>query len=119
MMGIGAQATPCTITPQGSTRIFVIFTGNVRNTANNAGANIILRYGTGTAPINGAAQTGTQASGPLGFTAAAPGQQVPFAAQSLIGSLTIGTTYWIDLSLNVVTGGTASITQVSCSAFEV
>jgi hypothetical protein len=42
----------------------------------------------------------------------------PFSLNAIVQSLTIGTTYWIDVSLIAITGGTASIKNLSVSIIE-
>lgn len=117
MNGLGAAAAPCTITPLSTGRVTFNINGNVTNSIILDGAQLILVYGTGTAPANAAAATGTVIS-------ATQTPAVPVAAQnqgfSITGSATglslVAT--WFDLQISDVTGGTASVTNITCSAFE-
>ena len=114
MMGLAGSITTRT------GRAVVIVTGTIADSIANDGGQVQIRYGTGTAPTNGAALTGT-AVGSLqqftaGATAAAKGG---FAVAAVVTGLTGGTAYWLDLSLAAITGGTATITGVSIAAFDI
>ena len=113
MMGLAGAITPA------NTRIFVTITGSVANDTAPNGAQVQIRYGTGTAPVNGAALTGTTAGSLQQFTLSLSGQKVPFSVSAVITGLTAGTAYWLDTGLAAITAGTATITQVSVSAFDI
>lgn len=116
MQGIG---TNMSITPLQTGRIHIVITGTIFNaTAIADGAIAALRYGTGTAPANGAAATGTAASNPVRYVAATTAGKVPFALTAVVTGLTLGTAYWIDLTLGNITAGTATITDISATAIE-
>jgi len=113
MMGIGKSFTPVK-----SGKVLVLVCGTVTNSTISDGAGINYRYGTGGAPVNGAAATGTASSiATQNVTVAAAAELIPFC---IVGteSLTPNTTYWFDLQLNNITGGTATLTQVSFSIVE-
>jgi hypothetical protein len=112
MIGAGA-----TITPKAGGIVTVTVSGNLVNNTLGDGSTADLRYGTGTAPANGDAVTGTRCAGDayVGTTAAAV-EHSPFSLTCIIAGLTIGTPIWIDLSFAAVTGGTASITQLNIAA---
>jgi hypothetical protein len=113
MMGLARSITV------GSSGILeIIIGGTVTNTADGDGAGFQIRYGTGTAPTNGVAVTGTQlgniqefVNGPL----TASGLNVPFSLNGIVGGLTPGTVYWIDIALQSITGGTSAIGFMSCT----
>lgn len=115
MMGLGST---CTITPANSTRIVVSVSGNVSNDTTGDGVFARIHTGTGTAPTNGAASAGTARTqnGSATLLTAAP--LVPWAQTWTVTGLTPGTAVWIDLLLGAVTGGTATIRNVNCSAVE-
>lgn len=111
-----------TLTPQVTGRVLVIVSGNMSNSTAAAGngAKAQIRYGTGAAPANAAALTGTAmgnivstileratASDPLGFTVI-----------GVVSGLVLGTAYWLDLSLAAVVAGTAILTNLSIVAIE-
>lgn len=116
MMGLAGS-----ITPNQTGRVLVIVTGNLASDTNADGAKARLRLGTGTAPSNADALTGTI----YGTIAVSTGtgllanDKEPFALQALVTGLTVGTAYWIDCDLAAIAGGTASISDVYISAFEV
>jgi hypothetical protein len=115
MMGLGST---CVYTPRGSGSVLVTVTGILTD---SAAGNCTLggRYGTGTAPANGAAVSGTRfGSGSIDFTVTpAAGGWVPFALTQLI-ALTPGTAYWFDLALAVPAAATASVKAVSMTIAE-
>jgi hypothetical protein len=85
--------------------------GNVANSLNNGETDLQLVYGTGTPPVNGAAMTGTPIGAQMRYEASTGGSLAPFAKTVIITGLTLGTTYWFDVGLKVVTGN-GSITNV-------
>lgn len=117
MMGLG---TTFHLTPLFSTRILVTIYGAIANTNGSGnGGSLIMFFGTGTAPSNGAASTGTQGSANLtAFTVATAGQEAPFSITGILSGLTAGTAYWFDLRLTAISVGTASVTNVGVSAYE-
>ncbi len=115
------QGLAGSITPGASGRVLFMASSDGFNTnAVGQGFVVQLRYGTGTAPGNGATATGTALGGAVkGATAIVSSpQQIPFALQSMVSSLTPGTTYWFDLGLSAIGGGTATIENISLTAIE-
>lgn len=116
-MGLGGA---CTVTPAASGKVLVTVTGQAQSLT--AAANITLgcRFGTGTAPVNGAADTGTRfgaAADPV-VKPVATGVSVPFAFTGLL-SLTPGTAYWLDVVAATGTGADhAKVTDVGVTAVE-
>jgi hypothetical protein len=114
MMGLAGSVTPAR-----SGKVLIIILGDITNSAASDGANIQIRYGTGAAPANAAAATGTATGGLYKYRNA--GSAVPrgiFSIQSIVSGLTVGTTYWIDVTLAATIGGTASIADVTIIAIE-
>lgn len=119
MMGLAGV-----ITPSKSGKIMIIVSGNIlaSGIGGGSGAKTQIRYGTGTAPTNGAALTGTaignisQIVNPT-LALLAPGSG-NFTCNAIVSGLTLGTTYWLDQSLARVTSGTATITNISISVVE-
>jgi len=107
------------ITPVLSTRIEVTISGQMGNTTLGDGATVQLRYGTGTAPVNGAAVTGTQAGISQTITSVTAGQGGGFSITAIISGLTVGQVLWLDAALAAVTGGSASISGVTICAEEI
>lgn len=115
MMGLGGSITP-TITG----RILVTVSGTIFNaTAIADGAKVQLRTGTGAAPANGDALTGTTAGGLQQYIAATVAEKAPFSVTAIVSGLTLNVARWIDVSLAAITGGTATITDLSMSVVEV
>lgn len=106
-------------TPKYTGTIYINIQANVSNNTNGDGTSIQIMRGTGTAPVNGAATTGTS-SGLIGnaISSVANDQH----CITLIGfatGLTIATPIWIDLQQEAITGGTTGINNVIVRVFEV
>ncbi len=114
MMGLAGRITPAT-----TGRILLIVTGDTINNTANDGTSVQCAYGTGAAPTNNAAASGTNVGNPVKFiNAASTTEKVPFACQSIITGLTKATGYWLDVNLAAITGGSATIADVTISAHE-
>lgn len=123
MMGLGKDqagsgAHPCTLTPVYSGRIRVQFVFEAESGASGNTFSFKLMYGTGTAPSNGAASTGTQVGQtriPIQNTG---NDNATTCLSGIITGLTAGTTYWFDIG--AATNGTNSVLllNVNCEAFE-
>ena len=115
MAGLAAS-----ITPTASGKILITVAGSMANNTVNSGGNLSIAWGTGTAPVNGAAPAGTgvgaiaqrQGSWPVGLT-------VPFSVSGIITGRTIGTPVWIDLYLTATGTGTFNVQQVAVTAVEI
>lgn len=113
MMGLAGAITPVL-----SGKVRITISGDIANSVSGDGSNVQVRFGTGTAPVNGAALTGTTVGSLVKFIAAAAGQKVPFCIGATITGLTLNTAIWIDVGLAAVTGGNASIADVDITADE-
>ncbi len=113
MMGLAGA-----FTPKSTGRVLIMLSGDIKNSTSTDGATVQLAYGTGAAPANAAAATGTTVGGKPAFVAAANNQTVPFSVQAVVSGLTLGTAIWIDAQVAAVTGGTASIENLSLSVQE-
>jgi hypothetical protein len=107
------------ITPVRSGKVFIAISGRMNNSTVNNGCDLQIYYGTGAAPANGAALTGTAIGGlaKLSGTNGA-GYFYPFSLSAVITGLTLGTPIWVDLKQAAVTGGSASAANIGVSAFE-
>lgn len=116
MMGLGSTAT---ITPHLSGKVMITLSGDISNSVVGS-SKVQIRYGTGTAPTNGAANTGTTLGGLVVDTVSVAGSSSPFSLQGVVtGLLNNGTTYWIDASLQSVgVAGVATIADLSATAVE-
>jgi hypothetical protein len=117
MMGLGASAT---ITPVVTGRVLFMITGTCGNGTINSLAGLKLAYGTGTAPSNGAAATGTVIGNTLTFSAPTSSNiQSPFCLTAIVTGLTLSTAYWFDAQLAALVSGTATLSAPTCVAYEV
>lgn len=117
MMGLAGSITPAV-----SGRLLICINGNLTNSAGTAGngAKTQIRYGTGAAPSNGAALTGT-ACGSLQQSVlerAVANDLQTFCVLCIVPNLPIGTPIWIDLSLAAVSAGTALAKSLNVMAME-
>lgn len=117
MMGLGSTFH---ITPSYSGRIHVTVQGFGQNNTASDALSVQLYIGSGTAPTNGAAATGTSMGTALSIGGGAQNANVsfPFSVSGILTGLSPGTAYWIDIRLAAVVGGTASIQGLTCTAFE-
>lgn len=119
MNGLGAIATiPCRLTPGSTGRVLVIVTGDLVENATGQTATVQLSYGTGAAPANAGAVTGTQTGGQIAWVSLTGQLTQTFAIHSLITGLVVNTDYWFDLALKS-SAGTVQATNVNFSAVEV
>ena len=115
MMGLAGSYTPFQ-----SGRVLIMISGDIDNNTVADGSQVQIRYGTGTAPANGAALTGTTAGGLVKMTnGVTDTPRMPFSLNAIVSSLTVGTAYWVDVGLAAVTGGTARIRNLSVSIIEI
>lgn len=119
MMGLAGA-----FTPRVTGRVYIQLSGNLTNGTGDDGASVNLRTGTGTAPTNGAALTGTIRTGTVrGSNVTSGGSSTipihPFCIQAIVTGLTVGTAIWIDAAVAAITGGTASIQNLSLTAYEI
>lgn len=115
MMGLAGS-----FTPSNTGKVLIIISGTSSNTSGN-GASVRLRYGTGSAPANGDALTGTLAGGTATaatYFTSSGAWKTPFTVSAVVTGLTLSTAYWIDVQVAVITAGTASISGVSVSVIE-
>lgn len=124
MMGLG---TTVSITPNGSGIVLIIISGSIVNTAGSAGgpfnsSNLQIRYGSGTAPSNGVAVTGTAVGSQMTQQSHNNTNQVAFSLSAIVSGLTVSTKYWIDLSLQDVNeptpNGPVDLSNISISVVE-
>lgn len=114
MMGMGST---CAITPAIATRVRINFHGTFTDSI--AGGIVIdARYGTGSAPANAAAASGTVIGATQQGNVSVGTNSLPFSIGGIITGLTPGTAYWFDMTM-LSGGGTVSITTVSCDANEI
>ena len=104
-------------TPAANGAMYFSATMITQNNTANDGCSVQFRYGTGAAPANGAALTGTTV-GQAMITSGSAAQLLPVPLVAYVAGFTPGTTYWLDLSEAAVTGGTCSVSQITMIALE-
>lgn len=117
MLGLGGT---CTLTPKYSSRVLVTFDGSIEMSGTSY-ANMQVRYGTGTAPINGAAVTGTQVGGTPQVGASSVADENTFrmfGRSVIITGLAPGTAYWFDLAIQNIGSQTTTLESITCNAME-
>jgi len=112
MMGLAGS-----ITPVKSGKVLVVISGALNHSAGGTQTTIQIRYGTGSAPANGAAATGTTAGAALVTANANGGTPQSFVVNAVLSGLTLSTAHWLDLGL-ATAGPTASLKTISISALE-
>ena len=118
MMGLGSTAV---LTPVVSGNVMVTLWGNVANSAAAGTARVRLQYGTGTAPANGDALTGTSAcinSPQAQWLSTAAGGYAPFNLTCMVSGLTLDTAHWFDAAVASSAANTASISSATIQAAE-
>lgn len=115
MMGLALA-----ITPKRTGRIRIRITGQQGNNTTADGSTVQAAFGTGTAPVNGAAATGTLIGNPKTWTSLTGVLNANFELESdPTSAQTVGIALWVDLNLKAVTGGTASLANLDTTVEEV
>ena len=109
--------------PQFLPRVKVTITGGLVNSSTNL-ATVKIILGTGTPPAAGSSATAAGIIiGAISFTssviAADEANVVPFTAYGVFGGLTLGTTYWFDLSVAAAGSQTETFTTVNMTVEEI
>lgn len=117
MMGLAISFTPQI---NGTVKVVCSVNSSINASAATSGTQIQAMYGTGTAPINNAAVTGTVAGILQEITRyAATNKNSTFSLVGVITGLTIGITYWFDYSVKELGGtGVSTLTNNSYSVAE-
>jgi hypothetical protein len=115
MMGCALAFTPLT-----TGKILIFVTGTISNSVLSDGATAQIRHGTGAAPVNGAAVTGTGDGKAIRMinNASTAALRLPFALTSLVTGLTLGTAIWIDIALAAITAGNANVYDLCIDVVE-
>ena len=106
------------VTPACTGNLLVTVSGDLSNGTISDGCIIQIRYGTGTAPTNGAAAAGVSVGSPVKAISTAAAAKMPFSTSWVVSSLTVGTAYWVDLGEEAITGGTCTIENVNTTVSE-
>ena len=103
MMGLGSTVS---FTPTRTGKIMIILSGDTDNATNGRGVNIQMRYGTGAAPANGAALTGTTVGTLIRMVNQNSNEIFPFTLNGIVSGLSVSTAIWVDISLASTGAGT-------------
>lgn len=106
------------ITPAVTGKVLIIVHGTAEHSSAGGSFNYQIRHGTGTAPILGAALTGTADGVKLAGQSSTASNKVPFGIQVIISGLTIGTPYWFDISVDNGGAGTVTVDTLIGDAIE-
>lgn len=107
----GGFGSSVSVTPNVTGRIRVRWSWDISDNTAGKTTTTSARYGTGTAPIAGAAVTGTQI-GPLRLTGFTSGTFTYVGMiEGEVTGLTLGTAYWFDIA-GLTNGGTGTWTQI-------
>ena len=115
MMGLGST---CTITPTATGKVSFRVSGVMYSDTAGDGVGVTLRRGTGAAPANGDAASGTVIGGNPSAIIAVGSDAVGFSIHGIVSGLAIGTAVWFDLAVNAITAGSAQVAGLSCEAVE-
>lgn len=117
MMGLAVA-----FTPNVTGRVLILVTGNLTNSTATAGdgAKAQIRYGTGAAPANAAALTGTAIGSILTsvLERATASDLQPLCLVGVASGLTVGTQIWVDLGLAAIVGGTGQVKNLNVVIIE-
>lgn len=105
-------------TPQRTGRIAIIATLNGANNTVADGALSAIRTGTGAAPANGVALTGTRQGSTHQNISPVAANIFPLANSAIVTGLAVGTAIWIDLEQAAITAGTATLTNINIIVIE-
>ena len=96
----------------------ITVSGDTYTSGTTAIEHIQLLYGTGTAPSNGAAQSGAAAGAALQVKVSTTAYPMPFSITWVATGLTVSTAYWIDLSEYNSAASAATVEDLSVTAVE-
>jgi hypothetical protein len=118
MLGLG---TTCLFTPISSGKTMVAVSGFASTATAAVAVTLNGRFGTGSAPANAAAASGT-VFGPVGniaLTGSAVNLPLAFSFNAVV-TLTAASTYWFDLTCGTANGSdAASVVNVTMSFYEI
>lgn len=119
MAGLAAGANPCKFTPKYATSWQVeIFGTGASSLAGDGGAAQLAGATTSTVaiPANGAAPVGAVFGKPSNIQSSANNAPEQVYASFLVTGLTLGLEVWLDLQIKAVTGGTFTVSGLTCIA---
>lgn len=117
MAGIGSTLT---FTPTQTGRVLISISGIIANNTASDGYTASIRYGTGAAPVNGAALTGLPGGPSIGALGNAGSAALgsPFTLVGIATGLSPGVPVWIDIAFAPLVGGTATLSSLTAALIE-
>jgi hypothetical protein len=112
---MGGVGNVCTYTPIASGRVYVALTMDGQSSKATGGGIVQIRYGNGTAPINGVAATGFTLGSIKQMSGSSP---VPISLSFFGSGLTLHTPYWFDFGQEAVGSGVITFTNIDCTIIE-
>lgn len=117
---MGGMGSTCHLATTFGSKIFFQFQGNLGSATSGQSASVQALFGTGTAPAQSVAQTGTAVGSLLQGESLDSFAFLPFSAGGIVTGLTPGTTYWFDLSYFTSFGSSqAFLNSITFSAYEI
>ena len=108
-----------TITPNVHGTISVSICGSTTDAVLADAISVQISYGTGAAPSNGDALTGTQVGALVQQSQAVAGDVQSFCSVAVITGLTVGTPYWLDLAAGSSGGAAITFGSTNVAASEI
>jgi hypothetical protein len=99
-------------TPLFESQALAVAVGGISNTVANGETDAAICFGTGTAPIAGAAQAGTIIGSPAHFVAPTAGASGTGSISGIGSPLVVSTGYWFDIAIRGI-GGAGAISNYS------
>jgi hypothetical protein len=105
-----------TFIPKKGGDVMIVISGSMSNSTPPGTCIYTVYYGTGAPPANGVAPpTGAKQ---LGTAIPSPTAVAPFSANGMACFSSLGTSYWVDLAVRAVGGGTCTPANISFSSIE-
>ena len=119
---VGSQATSgstyhmvglaLAFSPLSESQAIAVAVGGISNTVANGETDAVICFGTGTAPITGAALAGAMIGSAATFVAPTAGASGTFSASGIGSPLVASTGYWFDIAIRGI-GGAGAISNYS------
>ncbi len=106
-------------TPVRSSRIFAQLNATGVNNSSLGGMIVSLRFGTGAAPVGGAAPAGTIVGLAQSSNNVTANAQMPVTTAGVVTGLTPGTAIWLDICYGTLGSGTISLSNAAIAVFEI
>lgn len=118
MAGLGvAGANAWVLTPQSTGRILLVATGVMTSGTTGSTCTVQLSFGTGSAPANAAAVTGTQQGGQVFITSLTGVLTQAFALSTVLTGQALSTALWFDIAQKS-SGGTLQLQKLTLVGIE-